>query len=125
VAVDIILPEHNDLRLVKWAMDGQLWQVLERGCRVWLAPGPFDHSKLLLVDGMWSLIGSANWDARSLRLNFEFNVECYNAELGQRLEAIVQAKRAAARRVTLEEMNARSLPVKLRDGISRLFAPYL
>ncbi len=125
VAVDIILPEHNDLRLVKWAMDGQLWQVLERGCRVWLAPGPFDHSKLLLVDGMWSLIGSANWDARSLRLNFEFNVECYSAELGQRLEAIVQAKRAAARRVTLEEMNARSLPVKLRDGISRLFAPYL
>jgi len=125
VEVDIILSERNDLPPVKWAMHAQLWQVLERGCRVWFTPGPFDHSKLLLVDGAWSLFGSANWDARSLRLNFEFNVECYSAELGQRLEALVQTKRAAARRVTLEEMDARPLPVKLRDGFMRLFAPYL
>ncbi len=70
-------------------------------------------------------MGSANWDARSLRLNFEFSVECYSAELGERLEALVQSKRAAARRVTLEEMDARPLPVKLRDGMARLFAPFL
>ncbi|MBE0541834.1 MAG: PLDc N-terminal domain-containing protein [Verrucomicrobia bacterium] len=125
VEVDIVLPECNDLPPVRWAMSAQLWQVLERGCRVWLVPGPFDHSKLLLVDGVWSLFGSANWDARSLRLNFEFNVECYSAELGERLEALVESKRAAARRVTLAEMDARPLPVKLRDGIARLFAPYL
>ena len=125
VEVDILLSERNDLPHVKWAMDAQFWQVLERGCRVWLMPGPFDHCKLMLVDGVWSLFGSANWDARSLRLNFEFDVECYCAELGQRLECLVQAKRAPARRVTLEEMNARSLPVKLRDGFARLFAPYL
>ena len=40
-----------------------IWQMLERGCRVWSTPGPFDHSKLMLVDGVWSLFGSANWDA--------------------------------------------------------------
>lgn len=125
VEVDIMLPERNDIPHVKWATSAQLWQVLERDCRVWLMPGPFDHSKLLLVDGVWSLFGSANWDARSLRLNFEFNVECYSAELGQRLEALVQSKRAKARRVTLEEMDGRPLPVKLRDGLARLFAPYL
>ena len=125
VEVDILLPARNDLPHVKWAMDAQLWQVLERGCRVWLLPGPFDHSKLMLVDGEWSLFGSANWDARSLRLNFEFDVECYSAELGQRLEALVQSKRATARRVTLEDLDARPLPVKLRDGFARLFAPYL
>ena len=125
VEVDILLSERNDLPHVQWAMDAQLWQVLERGCRVWLMPGPFDHSKLMLVDGVWSLFGSANWDARSLRLNFEFDVECYSAELGQRLETLVQAKRAPARRLTLEEMDARPLPVKLRDGFARLFAPYL
>ncbi|MEP6673101.1 MAG: phospholipase D-like domain-containing protein, partial [Chthoniobacter sp.] len=125
VEVDIILSERSDLPPVKWAMHAQLWQVLQRGCRVWFTPGPFDHSKLLLVDGAWSLFGSANWDARSLRLNFEFNVECYSAELGERLEALVQSKRATARRVTLQEMNARPLPVKLRDGFARLFAPYL
>ncbi|MEO8350273.1 MAG: phospholipase D-like domain-containing protein [Chthoniobacteraceae bacterium] len=125
VEVDIILSERNDLPPVQWAMNAQLWQVLERGCRVWFAPGPFDHSKLMLVDGAWSLFGSANWDARSLRLNFEFNVECYSVELGQRLETLVESKRAAARRVTLQEMDARPLPVKLRDGLARLFAPYM
>ena len=106
-------------------MNGLLWQVIERGCRVWLVPGPFDHSKLLLVDGIWSLFGSANWDARSLRLNFEFDVECYSADLGERLEVLVETKRATAHRVTLEEMDGRPLLTKLRDGIARLFTPYL
>jgi phosphatidylserine/phosphatidylglycerophosphate/cardiolipin synthase-like enzyme len=36
---------------------------------------PLDHSKLLTIDGVWSLIGSANWDVRSFRLNFELSVE--------------------------------------------------
>ena len=61
VEVNIILSERGDLPPVQWAMSAQLWQVLERGCRVWLVPGLFDHSKLLLVDGEWSLFGSANW----------------------------------------------------------------
>ena len=65
------------------------------------------------------------WDARSLRLNFEFNVECYSATLGARLAAFVESRRAGARRVTLAEMDARPLPVKLRDGIARLFSPFL
>ncbi len=125
VEVDIVMSERSDIPMVQWAMCAQLWQMLERGCRVWFMPGPFDHSKLMLVDGEWSLFGSANWDARSLRLNFEFNVECYSSELGRQLEALLAAKRATARRVTLQDMNARSLPIKLRDGLSRLFAPYL
>ena len=41
------------------------------------------------------------------------------------IDALVQSKRAAARRVTLEDLDARPLPVKLRDGFARLFAPYL
>jgi cardiolipin synthase len=110
---------------VHWAVFGQLWQVLDHGCRVWLRPGPFDHSKLMLVDGAWTLLGSANWDARSLRLNFELNVECYSVELGAHLEGLVQARIGAARRYTLDDVNRRSLPVKLRDGTARLFAPYL
>jgi cardiolipin synthase len=125
VEVDIILPARNDLPFVQWAMHAQLWQVLERGCRVWLQPGPFDHSKLLLVDDAWALFGSMNWDDRSLRLNFEFNVECYSAPLGAQLAAFIESRRAAAHRVTLAEMDARPLLVKLRDGIARLFAPFL
>jgi cardiolipin synthase A/B len=125
VQVDIVLPEATDLPHVRWAAFGQLWQVLDHGCRVWLNPGPFDHSKLMVVDGAWTLLGSANWDARSLRLNFELNVECYSVELGARMDGLVQARINGARRVTLEEMNRRSLPVKLRDGAARLFAPFL
>jgi cardiolipin synthase len=74
--LDIILPEQNNLPFVQWAMRAHLWQVLEHGCRVWLNSGPLDHSKLLVIDGAWALLGSANCDARSLRLNFEFDVEC-------------------------------------------------
>jgi len=125
VEVDILLPSASDLPHVQWAAFGQLWQVLERGCRVWQSPPPFDHSKLMVVDGAWTLLGSANWDARSLRLNFELDVECYSVEFGARMEGLMQTRLNAARRVTLEEINARSLPVKLRDGAARLFAPFL
>ena len=54
----------------------------------------------MLVDGLWSLIGSGNWDPRSLRLNFEFNVECYDPALARTLGALVDRKLAAARQIT-------------------------
>ena len=125
VEVDIVIPEKSDLPHVQWAAFGQLWQVLEQGCRVWLRPGAFDHSKLLLVDGAWTLLGSANWDARSLRLNFELDVECYSVELGAHLEGLVQARIAGSRRYTLADGARRRLLARLRDGVARLFAPYL
>jgi cardiolipin synthase len=125
VEVDIVVPESSDLPHVHWAMYGQLWQVLDHGCRVWSRPGPFDHSKLLVVDGAWTLLGSANWDARSLRLNFELDVECYSVELGAHLDGMIQARIGGAREITLATVDARPLPVKLRDGVARLFAPYL
>ncbi len=125
VQVDILLPSVNNLPFVQWASNALLWQVLERGCRVWLTTGPFDHSKLMLVDGQWSLIGSANWDPRSLRLNFELNVECYNDAFARQLESVVEAKLKGATPVTLADVDSRPLPVKLRDGIARLFTPYL
>ena len=125
VQVDIILPSRTNLPFVQWASRALWWQVLAHGCRIWLTPPPFDHSKLMLVDGCWVLLGSANWDPRSLRLNFEYNVECYDADLAQRLEVLVEAKRQAAHLVTLEEVDRRRLPARLRDGIARLLTPYL
>jgi cardiolipin synthase A/B len=113
------------LPFVQWATFAQLWQFLERGCRVWLLPPPFDHSKLMVVDGHWSLIGSANWDPRSLRLNFEFNLECYGREFARQLEDLIRAKLAGARQITLAEVDGRPLPVKLRDGVARLLTPFL
>lgn len=125
VSVDIILPAQNNLPFVHWASRAMWWQVLEPGCKLWLTPPPFDHSKLMVVDGHWVLIGSANWDARSLRLNFELNVECYGREFAARMEEFVQKKISSAREVTLAEADGRSLAGKLRDATARLFSPYL
>jgi len=125
VEVDIVLPERGNLRLVDWAQDGQLWQVLTHACRVWKSAPPFDHTKLMVVDDCWTLLGSANWDARSLRLNFEANVECHDAALGAQAAALVRERISRSRRVTLAHMDARPVAVKLRDGVARLFSPYL
>ena len=125
VEVDIVLPEKSDLPHVHWAAVHQLWQVLEYGCRVWMRPPPFDHSKLMVVDAEWTLFGSGNWDARSLRLNFELDVECYSRSLGARIDGLILERRAGSRRVTLADVHGRSLAVKLRDGIARLFTPLL
>jgi len=125
VEVDIVLPQRSDLPHVQWAATHHLWQVLECGCRVWANPPPFDHSKLMVVDAEWTLLGSGNWDARSMRLNFELAVECYSRSLGGEMDRLLLARRAGSRRVTLAEVDARPLPIKLRDGIARLFAPVL
>ncbi len=125
VEVDILLPAVNDSKVVQWASTAMLWQVLTAGCRVWMNPLPFDHTKLIVVDGAWTLLGSANLDPRSLRLNFEFNVECYDRELAGALEKRIAEKIAKSTTVTLKQVDGRRLGVKLRDGVARLFAPYL
>lgn len=125
VDVDILLPSQNNLKLVAWASMAQMWQILEWGCRVWMAPPPFDHSKLLVVDGAWTLIGSPNWDARSLRLNFELALESYDTAFARRIEEIIREKMKGAHPLTLDEVNSRPLPIQLRDGAARLLSPYL
>jgi cardiolipin synthase len=125
VQVRIVLPLKNNQPLVAWAAMAQLWQVLERGCRVFLAAPPFDHTKLMIVDETWTLVGSANWDPRSLRLNFEYNLECYDEGLAGEMELLTEQKLRSARELTKATADARSFPVQLRDGIARLFSPYI
>jgi cardiolipin synthase len=125
VDVRIYIPARTNIAPVAWAAMAQAWQLLEKGCRIFLTPPPFDHTKLFTVDKVWSLIGSTNWDPRSLRLNFEFNVQCFNEELGAQLDDLVNEKAAGARELTLAEVSDRSLPVRLRDGLARLLSPYM
>ena len=125
VGVDIVLPAQTNLRFVDWAAMAQAWQLLVHGCRIWLSGPPFDHTKLMVVDEAWVFVGSANWDQRSLRLNFEFNVECYDRDLASDLAGDIRARIDAGRPLTVEEVNGRGLPVKVRDGVARLFSPYL
>ncbi|MCO6459380.1 MAG: cardiolipin synthase [Pirellulaceae bacterium] len=125
VDVRILLPERNNIPVVGWAAAAQYRDLVDKGCRIFLSPPPFDHTKLFVVDGIWSLIGSTNWDPRSLRLNFEFNVECYDAELGGYLHELAESKAAAAREVTRRELNRLPWLIQVRNGVARLASPYL
>ena len=123
VQIDIVLPARNNHTIMDWALHANVGPLLQAGCRIWLNPPPFDHSKLMVVDGEWCLIGSANWDARSFRLNFELNVELYNPALAAELAAMIAAGKG--RPLTLEDLATRSLLVRLRDAAVRLLLPYL
>ncbi|MFZ5876924.1 MAG: phospholipase D-like domain-containing protein [Nitrospirota bacterium] len=125
VRVDIVLPERNNLPYVAWAMRAFLWEVLQYGARVYYQPGPFVHSKLLAVDETYALMGSANLDPRSLRLNFEFNLEIYDRDAAASLSQHFDTTRDRSREVTLADMDGRPLPERLRDAAAKLFAPYL
>ena len=118
-------PRRATLPLVQWAQNAQLWQVQVHGCRTWLSPSPFDHTKAMTVDGVWSLFGSANWDPRSLRLNFELDVEAFDSEVAAAIDALVDSRLLTAREVTLADMDERSIVLRLRDGVARLLSPYL
>lgn len=125
VEVDIILPGESNLPVVHWASRVHYRYVLEKGCRIFLTPPPFDHTKLLVVDGEWTLFGSTNWDPRSLRLNFEFDVECFDASLASDLDRLAASRIERAREVTLEDIKKKSILTRVRDGFAWLLSPYL
>jgi cardiolipin synthase len=125
VKVRILTPAQNNIPLVSWAAQTLYPQLLQTGCRIFESPPPFDHTKLFLIDGVWSFIGSTNWDPRSLRLNFEFNVAFYDRALATRLRDLFQQKRSQSREVTRESLEAIPTLQKLRNGFARLFIPLL
>ena len=121
VGVDILVPEQSNHRVLDWARRVALRQLVEAGCRVWLLPAPFDHSKLMPVDDAWSLIGSANWDIRSFRLNFELNVEIHDEAFARMLAEVTPTGRP----LTLQEINGDAFALRLRNNAARLLQPYL
>lgn len=125
VDVTVVLPEKSNLPFVHWATRNMLWEVLLRGVRVFYQPAPFVHTKLFIVDRRYVLIGSANWDARSLRLNFELMVEIYDATLADDLTVHIDEALSRSTAVSLEAVDARALPTRLRDSLCWLFTPYL
>jgi cardiolipin synthase len=123
VAVDIVLPEHSNHPTVDWAMRAHIGPLLAAGCRLWTRKPPFDHSKLMTVDGIWSLVGSANWDMRSFRLNFEINLEVYHSAIVERVSAKIVAGQTTP--LLQADLDRRSLPGRLRDNAAHLMLPYL
>jgi cardiolipin synthase len=123
VDVDIVIPENSDHRIMDWAVMAHIAPLLIAGVRVWRAPQPFEHSKLMTIDGGWSLVGSANWDQRSLRLNFELNMEVYDPDF----TALISEKIAnrQGEEITLKGIYGQPFRVRLRNRAVRLLLPYL
>ena len=125
VDVRVVLPDKTDIKLVDWAMAAKFQPLLEHGVKIYRGGPPFDHSKLMVVDDAWVLVGSSNWDQRSLRLNFEVNLECYNEKLAGQMEDHFQAMLQSATLIPLKELASLPVRVRLRNNIARLFTPYL
>lgn len=123
VAVDVVFPQKGDHRLVNWATWPNIGPLLSDGVRLWRSPPPFRHSKMLLVDDEWCLVGSCNWDIRSFRLNFELCLETYDRALAATLTEIVRRNQASP--LGQQELDGRPLAVRLRDAGARLLLPYL
>jgi len=123
--VTVILPEKNNLPYVHRATRHLLWELVGRGVQVYYQPPPFVHSKLFFIDDQYAQVGSANLDPRSLRLNFEMNVEVYDRALVADLARHFELVRARSKAVTLADVDQRSLVTKLIDGVCWLFSPYL
>lgn len=125
VKVTVLTPSVNNIPFVAWAARTLYPDLLAVGCRIFESPPPFDHAKFFLVDGAWSFLGSTNWDPRSLRLNFEFNLACHDADLGRCLRTEMEAKLAASREITVEMLESAPLLHRARNGFARLFIPIL
>jgi cardiolipin synthase len=124
VDVSVIIPARSNLRYVDWASRHWLATLLEREVKIFLRPAPFAHTKLFIIDD-YVQFGSANLDARSLRLNFELMVEAFDASLIGTLATHFSQVRDASRAMKCEDLEARSFPARFRDALCWLFSPYL
>jgi cardiolipin synthase len=125
VEVTLVLPERSNLRYVDWACRRWLAPLIERGVRVFLQPPPFAHTKLLVMDGHYAQIGSANLDPRSLRLNFEIALEVYDEATCQGLARYILTARDRSTVLAAATLSSLSVWVRLRDSLCWLLSPYL
>ena len=123
VDVEIVVPRRSNKRFVDLAMHAHIGPLLDGGVRVWFGTEPFNHSKLMVVDRLWCLVGSANWDMRSLRLNFELDVEVYSRSLASEIETLMASHRAD--RLRAAALADRNVVVQWRDAALRLLLPYI
>jgi cardiolipin synthase A/B len=125
IKVEIIIPEKTNIALVQWACMATIGELLKDGCRIFRQPSPFDHSKIMIIDSDWSFIGSSNWDNRSLRLNFELNIEIYDLNLNKRMDELFMTKKSTSQEFSHAQWSQRALRHKLRDSAANLLSPYL
>jgi cardiolipin synthase len=126
VRVEIITPgEHIDADIVRRASRGLWGDLLAAGVEIYEYQPTMFHVKVLCVDGLWTSVGSTNFDNRSFRMNDEANLNVLDAEFAAEQERIFEDDKRRARRVTLEEWQDRPRSEKLRERLAGLLRKQL
>ena len=100
---------------VKYASRKHYEQLMELGIEIYEYQPTMMHTKAFVVDGVWSMFGSANFDNRSLELNDELNVAVTNGDLAGRLLADFEHDLKSSRRLDLETFRQRPMLMKARE----------
>jgi cardiolipin synthase len=122
VRVQLLVPAWSDHRIALWAGRSYYRELLEAGIEVFEYQSGFLHSKLVIVDENWAMIGSANMDERSFRLNFELTTVLYAHDTGQQMRAEFDAMLQQAQHIDPTHLN-RSLGESLLLGLARVASP--
>lgn len=125
VDVRIMLPEKSDALMVHWASRSYFTELMEAKIGVYLYQKGFNHSKLMIIDGTFSSVGSANMDARSFEDNFEVTAMIYNAKVAQQLEGSFLEDLLHCKRLTLRGWQGRKQKDNFKEAAARLFSPLL
>lgn len=120
VKVRLLLPHKSDVPLVRLVGRTYYSQLLKNGVEVFEMDRAVLHAKVLLVDGNWTMVGSANMDLRSFHRNYELNVVVESEDFGAQVEEMLEADLAGARKIALHEHERRGWPVRV---LERLFSP--
>jgi cardiolipin synthase len=114
VTIEIITPgPETDKEVVRRASRARWGSMLEAGVRIYEFQPTNFHCKVMVADGVWSSVGSTNFDNRSFRLNDEANLNVYDAQFAARLEKIFEDDKRRSREITLEQWRRRPFAEKM------------
>lgn len=125
VDVRIIVPGLSDAITSKWGTNSYIEELLEAGVKVYFYKAGFIHSKVIVVDSVFSSVGTANLDFRSLETNFEVNAMIYDEEIADILTTQFLEDQEKSDVVILEEWKRRPRINKIKESFSRILSPML
>ncbi|HET7322037.1 MAG TPA: phospholipase D-like domain-containing protein, partial [Longimicrobiaceae bacterium] len=122
VDVRVLVPNrYIDVKPIRWASHALFEELLAAGVRIYEYQPTMIHQKIAVIDGVWSLVGSANLDVRSKELNQENLLGILDAGFARELEETFFADLACAKEVELKEFRRRSLLWRIPERVAALF----
>ena len=125
IDVRIMIPSRSDSKVVYWASRSYIGELIDANVKVYLYRRGFNHSKLIMIDGQFSSVGTANMDIRSFEDNFEVSAIIYDRRITEELEEQFLEDLSRCRLVTREYWETRPVLHNIYEAVARLFSPLL